>query len=1093
MKTSAQKLAMVFVFFAQMVFAQDAHQQFETTFSNFTINKVLETLKIKKRYAEESAVQTLVDLNYTNFQLQLEEDLNLGLNISVSEIESRKHKFLFDLALEVDNLLGNDPKGELPDKIFNGPCVNMDFEDGNLNGWDLFVGETDGSVMYSYVNSVPALPGPNHLIVGGGVDPVVGIPRVNPDGGSFSVRLGNGTVTGAGAARMSQSFLVDATNIFYTYSYAVVFENPNGHTALERPYFTVRVYDELGANIACGEYSVYADPANASDYQAIGNVLYKDWTTVFTNLSAYIGQNVTIEFTTGDCSLGGHYAYAYLDASCSVQEITATDYDICPGQNSTLTAPAGVGSYLWSTGEITQSITINAGGIYTCLLTPPQGPSCSILLDVEIIEFPNPVASFSVDNAIGCLGTPINFTDNSTITAPSTIATYQWNFGNGIITPASSGAVIAVLNTIGTYTALSHDYAANGAFVPQLTVVSSDGCSDVFNLPISINALPVVVAGVDQTICSGDQVTLNGAGALTYSWNNGVTNGIAFTPVVGTVIYTVTGTNINGCENTDQVQVVVNPLPIVGAGINQVVCSGDQVTLSGSGASTYTWDNGITNGIAFLPAVGTVLYTVTGTDVNGCENTDQVEVIVNALPIVDAGLDKIVCQGTQVTLGGAGANTYSWNPFANDGVAFVQAVGTVIYTVTGTDLNGCKNTDQVQVTVNPLPIVTAGPDQVVCAGTSVTLTAAGAVTYTWNNGVINGIAFNPNSGTLVYTVIGTNAFSCENFDQVQVIVNPNPNTVASPDQTICNGTSITLVGAGASNYAWDNGVINGVPFTPVLGTTVYTVIGSFLTGCQSLDSVTITVNPKPIVTTFNAEICKGESVVLKGFGADTYTWTGGVIDNVAFYPMATENYFVTGTNLFNCSSSAMAKVVVHDLPIASFYMKNEHFTTTSSSSMFMNTSYDAVSYSWNFNDGSPISAEESPYHEFIADAEMEFTVQLIATTSFGCVDTAIRVIEIKEELLFYVPNTFTPDGDNLNNTFQPVFVNGFDPQGYTLYIFNRWGQIVFESHDTNVGWNGRYGVDGDFAQDGTYSWKIEVKDEHSANREMFIGHVNILR
>jgi gliding motility-associated-like protein len=928
------------------------------------------------------------------------------------------------------------------------------------------------------------------------------------------------------------------------------------------------------------------------------------------------------------------------------------------------------------------------------------------LLDVEIIEFPNPVASFSVDNAIGCLGTPINFTDNSTITAPSTIATYQWNFGNGIITPASSGAVIAVPNTIGTYTALSHDYAANGAFVPQLTVVSSDGCSDVFNLPISINALPVVVAGVDQTICSGDQVTLNGAGALTYSWNNGVTNGIAFTPVVGTVIYTVTGTNINGCENSDQVQVVVNPLPIVGAGVNQVVCSGDQVTIAGSGASTYTWDNGITNGVAFFPAVGTVVYTVTGTDlngcentdqvqvivnplplvvagidqtvcsgdqvtlngagastyswdngiingvafipavgsvvytvtgtdlngcentdqvqvtvnalpivgagldqtvcsgdqvnlngsgatvytwdngvidgvaftpavgtiiytvtgtdlngcentdqvqvvvnalpivgaglnqsvcigdqvtligtgastytwdngvnnnvafvpavgtviytvvgtdVNGCENTDQVEVIVNALPIVDAGLDKIVCQGTQVTLSGSGANTYSWNPFANDGVAFVQAVGTVIYTVTGTDLNGCVNTDQVQVTVNPLPIVTAGPDQVVCAGTSVTLAAVGAITYTWNNGVINGIAFNPVSGTLVYTVIGTNAFSCENFDQVQVIVNPNPNTVASPDQTICNGTSITLVGAGATNYAWDNGVINGVPFTPVLGTTVYTVIGSFITGCHSLDSVTITVNPKPIVTTFNAEICKGESVVLKGFGADTYAWTGGVIDNVAFYPMATENYFVTGTNLFNCSSSAMAKVVVHDLPIASFYMTNEHFTTTSSSSMFMNTSFDAVSYSWNFNDGSPISAEESPYHEFIADAEMEFTVQLVATTSFGCVDTAIRVIEIKEELLFYVPNTFTPDGDNLNNTFQPVFVNGFDPQGYTLYIFNRWGQIVFESHDTNFGWNGRYGVDGDFAQDGTYSWKIEVKDEHSANREMFIGHVNILR
>ena len=100
---------------------------------------------------------------------------------------------------------------------------------------------------------------------------------------------------------------------------------------------------------------------------------------------------------------------------------------------------------------------------------------------------------------------------------------------------------------------------------------------------------------------------------------------------------------------------------------------------------------------------------------------------------------------------------------------------------------------------------------------------------------------------------------------------------------------------------------------------------------------------------------------------------------------------------------------------------------------------------------------------------------------------------ITEELIFYVPNTFTPDNDDFNESFQPIFTSGFDPYDYTLYIFNRWGELIFESNDANVGWNGKYGVEGEFVQDGTYVWKIEFKTKRNDERKVVVGHVNLLR
>ena len=150
---------------------------------------------------------------------------------------------------------------------------------------------------------------------------------------------------------------------------------------------------------------------------------------------------------------------------------------------------------------------------------------------------------------------------------------------------------------------------------------------------------------------------------------------------------------------------------------------------------------------------------------------------------------------------------------------------------------------------------------------------------------------------------------------------------------------------------------------------------------------------------------------------------------------------------------------------------------------------------WNFGDNSGSSAVINPSHDYSNNPIGDYVVTLIAYSALGCTDTAYATITIQEELIFYVPNTFTPDDDNYNQTFQPVFTSGYDPYDYTLYIFNRWGELIFESHDASVGWDGSYGSNGEITlvQDGTYTWKIEFKTTKNDERKMIVGHVNILR
>lgn len=276
-------------------------------------------------------------------------------------------------------------------------CYNLDFETGTLNGWEGATGQCCPAILSGY----QIVEGRHTMMKGSGFDPNTcnKVPVVAP-GGLYSVRLGN-EINGKEFETLSYALNVTEDNALFIYKYAVVLQDPN-HPPEQQPYFRVNVFNENQDLIdpACGSYNVIATsdiPGFESCfvtnplYNQPFTVVYKNWTTVGLDLTAYIGRKIIIEFQTGDCTRGGHFGYAYVDAYCSPLKIGAA---YCSAANGTiLSAPIGF-SYLWDTGETTQSIRINNpidGAKYNCEMLSVTGCKVTISTIITLLE---PVINF---------------------------------------------------------------------------------------------------------------------------------------------------------------------------------------------------------------------------------------------------------------------------------------------------------------------------------------------------------------------------------------------------------------------------------------------------------------------------------------------------------------------------------------------------------------------------------------------------------------------------------------------------------------------------------------------------------------------------
>ncbi|NUM51083.1 MAG: T9SS type A sorting domain-containing protein [Flavobacteriales bacterium] len=523
------------------------------------------------------------------------------------------------------------------------------------------------------------------------------------------------------------------------------------------------------------------------------------------------------------------------------------NFGVCEGQTLSLTSSGGI-SYSWTgpngftstqqNPNIT-NVTLAAAGTYTVVVTGVNGCQKSAQTVVTIEAKPNVTIG---SNSPVCVGQTLNLTSSGGVI-------YSWTGPNGFTSSNATPSIPSVT------------LAAAGIY--SVNVTGMNGCSNAAQTNVTINTLPSPIAGNNGSVCEGQTLSLTSSGGISYSWTgpNGFTStqqNPSITNVTlaaaGTYIVLVTGGN--GCSNTAQTSVVVNPQPVATAGSNSPVCAGQTLSLSSSGGGTYSWNgpNGfsssqqnpsITN--VTLAAAGTYLVLVTGG--NGCQKLAQTTVSINQPASISTQVTNANCGQSNgsaevIILNGTGPYTYSWS---NGGTsALIQNIPAGAYTITVTDGNNCQTQDVATVGSVGGPTVNVNKTNVTCQGGSngiATANPSGGTppyTYSWNNGATTQSISNLTEGT--YTVTVTDYVGCITPQNTIIsFLYALPNVVANASATtICEGDAVTLFGSGATNYVWNNAVTNNIPFVP-LATNTYTVTGTDVNGCENTDQITVQV------------------------------------------------------------------------------------------------------------------------------------------------------------------------------------------------------------------------------------------------------------
>jgi gliding motility-associated-like protein len=689
--------------------------------------------------------------------------------------------------------------------------------------------------------------------------------------------------------------------------------------------------DNLSATVQASSTS-----ANIED-GAYHNVRF-EWIASSKTLSVYFDNAFRTSYTGDIVNTifgGNQYVYYGFTAAtggsnniqrvCLVNPPKQNDAVICNGSSTNLVINgAGVGTYSWSPSNTLNtstgtSVIANPSTTTTYTVTGTGGSCGAVSFNITVTVVPIPSPALNSSTAV-CEGSTKTYS-----TALHAGSTYAW-------TVTGAASYTTNLNTV-TITAGTNNYT--------ISVIETEGVKGCSNAPgsgvstttIVVNKKPVISA-IGGTYCIGaigKTISASGAGSSgSYLWSpstnlsaNNIASPIA-SPNTNTT-YTVTGTDINGCSNTATATVNSFPRPNITTNSGAYCIGGNGVNLNASGAGTggiYSWTpttNLNAANIANPTAKPTITstYTVTGTDINSCSNTATAIVTVNSLPNVIANASAIkICMGNNVKLFGSGALNYTWDNGVNNNINF-NPTSTKTYTVIGTDANLCSNSATINITVNALPNVTAtSSNSNICAGQTTSLTAIGASTYSWNNGVVNGAIFTPNT-TKTYTVIGTDVNLCTDTATVSIIVNAKPIVTATTStNAVCIGKPITLKASGAASYTWNNGAIDNVAFNPTV-TKTYTVTGADVNGCTNTANINITVFalPNVVAITSKTSICLGQSVTLSGSGAISYSWNNGVTNGVAFAPQTTQAYTLTGTDLNTCQNTATVNIVVNQIPV----------------------------------------------------------------------------------------------------------------------------------------------------------------------------------
>jgi len=849
-------------------------------------------------------------------------------------------------------------------------CPNADFSLGNFTNWQGYT----GTCCPINVPTMGIVAGRHTIMNAAGTDVNTGNQlQLIPPGYNFSARLGN-NATGAQAEALRYTYIPDATSALFIYNYAVVLEEP-GHSPSEQPRFEIQVRDQFGNVIPCTFYEVAAGNG-IPGFQTYGGIRWKNWTTVGVDLTAYINTPVTIEARTGDCDLSGHYGYGYVVGSCQPLEI---EVRYCIGDTAAvLTAPDGFSSYYWSTGETTQSITINNPNPgtqnVTCTITSVTG--CQATLNTII----NPIIVYPGFEWDAQCHYTVGFSD-TTLVDYSFINQWDWDFGDG--------------NSAATQNP-THSYSGPGDYDVTLIAVSSAGCRDTITSQVHIDEDPI--AGFilpDDCGLTVDFIDTsfvpNGLGVITdWDWSFGDGN----TDTIPSPTHTYGSINIwdvelvvtdsRGCTDTVIQQFTSNPYPVADFTFSNA-CVGDSTQFTDQSAvqfttiSSWSWDFGST----------------------------------------------------------AQNPSHTFTPPGNYTVELIVETPA-----------GCADTVEKQITVYPYPVPDFTASEPCEGNTTVfdnlsTISFGNITGYTWTFDSPSLANSNQNEPSVVYpgygyydvTLVATGDNNCIDSITKQIAVWPNPDIDFTADP---------LAGCWPVAPQFDN----------------------------------LTTIPMGTVSTYSWD-----------FG-DNNTSTD--TDPQHLYPNAPGSYTVSlyAVSDHGCDTSLTIPnyITVHPQPTAQFMYDPTHLTIVEPGTQFLNLSVLGSSYVWDFGDGDS-STLENPYHTYANDTGT-YTVTLITTNQYGCLDTVAYNIIVHPTFTIYIPNTFSPNDDGLNDYFQVVGIGLVEAK---LLIFDRWGEPLArldKDQPMTIGWDGKYG--GKPVKQDVYVYKLMVKDIFGDEHE-FHGQINVIR
>jgi gliding motility-associated-like protein len=788
--------------------------------------------------------------------------------------------------------------------------------------------------------------------------------------------------------------------------------------------------------------------------------------------------------------------------------------------NPNVTGESILPSTNWLVNDVlVNTSTVNQVVIYSVFPVSIQG-SCPGLAQPLVVTVKPPIDILNPDTLTICSGSNvgINLVANTNVqfnwyASPSlnvlneTTSVVSSATINDILVNPTNAVEIVTYNVIGTSTA--------------------NGCSSpVLPLYVVVNPIPSLVNLNPLTICNGNylypysiQTSVTGA---TTNWsvlNNpiGIPSSFGSNTLPGFIA-------TNNTVVTQTGQILITPIFTN----NNVTCIGMDTTLLIPVLPT--------------PSVNSIA------DIEVC-NLEQVPLTPVTGPVPNTYFEWINANiGTGLNATGIGDIPIFVG--LNPGTAPLS--GTVSITPYYTQNNvTCQGTPiDFDITVNPSPVLINNNIEICDQEfTNILLNANISSSFIWNaqiqpnvynetaapiqtTALINDqlVLATTTQQTVIYNVTPISTpYGCYGNDTtIEVIVHPLPVvdfTVITP--ILCDQAQINFQNnsVGSLDYTWTFGDgDSSFLFNPV---HEYADFGSYfvhleatdqITGCYNQDSQVLTINESPEADFILSDsiACGSLDVVFNALDLNpnwTYLWTFGDGTNSNQYGLAGHQYVTNGcfdvtlqiTTPQGCISDTtqLDAVCIYPEPIAAFTMDDPVISSLTPEVQFFNSSLYADTYFWDFGDGTS-SITANPYHLFPSDPAT-YVIVLTASNQIGCQDTAALTVTVWQDLAIYVPNTFTPDDDEYNQTFKPVLTEGFKKDSYHLMIFNRWGQVVFESSDVEYGWDGSY----DFYElgttkknnyfkemispAGTYTWKIEISELQSGETRKFLGHVNLIR